>query len=321
MVRYLIVRLVQSIIVLTVMSFVIYWLMGLMPGDPVDLMINADPKLTSEDSARLRSIHGLDVPITVRYWNWLTEALSGNLGYSRLHSKPALVIIGPAIVNTAILLGLGFALSIFFAIPAGIISAVRRNTWLDYVINLFSFLAISVPSFWLALLLITIFSVTLGLFPAGGTQTIGVNSLWDKATFLILPVATVTMLSFGSYARFTRSEMIQTLHQEYIRTARAMGVPESRVILRHALRNSLIPVVTVIALDFGYLFSGALTIEIVFAYPGMGKLIFDSIMGNDFNLAMVALMFATSMTLLGNLLADLAYGALDPRIAYETRAP
>ena len=321
MFTYLTGRVIQSGTVLAVMSFVIYWLMGLMPGDPIDLMISANPKLTSEDAIRLRALHGLDVPVVERYWRWLTAALGGDLGFSRLHARPVLGVIIPALGNTVILLGLSFVFSILIAIPAGVIAAVRQNTRLDYMINIFSFLAISVPSFWLALLMITLFSVTLGLLPAGGTETIGVDSLADKAKFLVLPVATLTLLSFGSQARFTRAEMIQILRQDYIRTARAKGMPESRVIFRHALRNALIPVVTIIALDFGYLFSGALTIEIVFAFPGMGKLIFDAIMGNDFNLAMVALLFATAMTLAGNLLADLAYGALDPRIAYGTRAP
>lgn len=321
MFTYLTGRVIQSGTVLAVMSFVIYWLMGLMPGDPIDLMISANPKLTSEDASRLRALHGLDVPVVERYWYWLTAALGGDLGFSRLHAKPVLSVIIPALGNTVILLGLSFVFSILIAIPAGVIAAVRQNTRIDYVINLFSFLAISVPSFWLALLMITMFSVNFGLLPAGGTETIGIDSLADKAKFLVLPVATLTLLSFGSQARFTRAEMIQVLRQDYIRTARAKGVPESRVIFRHALRNALIPVVTIIAMDFGYLFSGALTIEIVFAFPGMGKLIFDAIMGNDFNLAMVALLFATAMTLAGNLLADLGYRALDPRIAYGTRAP
>ncbi len=321
MFTYLTGRVIQSGTVLAVMSFVIYWLMGLMPGDPIDLMISANPKLTSGDASRLRALYGLDVPVVERYWHWLTAALGGDVGFSRLHAKPVLGVIIPALGNTVILLGLSFVFSILIAIPAGVIAAVRQNTRLDYVINLFSFLAISIPSFWLALLMITLFSVTFGLLPAGGTETIGIDSLADKAKFLVLPVATLTLLSFGSHARFTRTEMIQILRQDYIRTARAKGMSESRVIFRHALRNALIPVVTIIALDFGYLFSGALTIEIVFAFPGMGKLIFDAIMGNDFNLAMVALLFATAMTLAGNLIADLAYGALDPRIAYGTRAP
>ena len=319
MARYLTFRLLQSAIVLVVMTFMTYWLIGLMPGDPIDLMISADPKLTSADASRLRALHGLDLPLVERYWFWLSAAMHGDMGFSRLHAKPVFSIIGPALWNTVLLMGLSLAFSILIAIPAGIIAAVRQNTRVDYAINLLCFVSISIPSFWLALLMITIFSVILGVLPASGTETIGVDSIWDKIKFLVLPVATLTLLSLGNYTRFTRSEMIQTLRQDYIRTARASGIPELRVILRYALRNALIPVTTIIALDFGFLFSGALTIEIVFAFPGMGKLIFDSIMGNDFNLAMVGMLFATTMTLAGNLLADLAYAWLDPRISYKER--
>ena len=184
------------------------------------------------------------------------------------------------------------------------------------IINLIAFIAISIPSFWLAIILITIFSVILGILPAGGMETIGIDSIWDKAKYLVLPVATLTLLSLGAQVRFTRSEMIQTLRQDFILTARAKGAKEVRVVLKHALRNAMIPVTTIIALEFGFLFSGALTVEIVFAYPGMGKLIFDAIIGNDFNLAMIALLLATCMTLAGNFFADIAYAWLDPRISY-----
>ena len=299
------------------MSFVIFWLMGLMPGDPIDLMISADPKLTPADAARLRALHGLDVPVVERYWNWLTTALGGDLGFSRLQAQPVLAVIWPALANTVTLLGISFLLSILIAIPGGIAAAVRQYSRSDYLINLFAFAGISIPSFWLALIMITIFSVTLGILPASGTGTIGLDEFWDTAKFLVLPVATLTITSIGGHTRFVRAAMIETLRQDYIRTARAKGASEMRVILRHALRNALIPVVTISALDFGFLFSGALIVETIFAYPGMGKLIFDAIMGNDFNLAMVALLFATFLTLLGNLLADLAYGWLDPRISYR----
>ena len=161
----------------------------------------------------------------------------------------------------------------------------------------------------------------LGVLPASGSGSLelssGVAELWDKAKFLILPIATLIIASIGSHTRFVRAAMIEVMRQDYIRTARAKGAGEGRVILKHALRNAMIPVATIIALDFGYLFSGTLIIETIFAYPGMGKLIFDAIMGNDFNLAMIAFLFATVLTLAGNLLADLAYGWLDPRINYR----
>lgn len=318
MTRYLVDRLLQSFIVLALMSFIIYWLMGLMPGDPIDLMISADPKLTSEDAIRLRELYGLDRPITERYLNWLSAAFGGDFGFSRLHAKPVLDVLWPALNNTILLLGISFILSLLLALPAGIYAAIRQYSGTDYLINLVAFAGISIPSFWLALLLITLFSVILGILPASGTEIIGAEAIagiWDKAKFLILPIATLAIASIGSHTRFVRAAMIETMRQDYIRTARAKGASETRVVLHHALRNAMIPVVTIIALDFGFLFSGALIVETIFAYPGMGKLIFDAIMGNDFNLAMIAFLFATILTLLGNLIADMAYGWLDPRIS------
>jgi peptide/nickel transport system permease protein len=317
MIRYLAERLLQSIVVIAVMSFVIYGLMGLMPGDPVDLMISADPKITSEDAARLRELYGLDKPIVERYGNWLTAALGGDFGYSRLRAKPVLEVLGPALANTAVLMGLAFALSLAIALPAGIAAAMRPYSRLDYAVNLLAFAGISTPPFWLALLLILLFAVILGVLPAGGMGTVGGAGLWDQAKFLVLPVASLTIASIGGHTRYMRAAMIETLRQDYVRTARAKGLSESRVVVGHALRNALIPVVTIIALDFGTLFSGALVTETIFAYPGMGRLIFDAIMGNDFNLALVALLFATVLTLAANILADVGYVALDPRVSFR----
>jgi len=314
--RFLLDRLLQSLIVLAAMSFLIYWLIGLMPGDPIDLMLSADPRLSAEDAQRLRALYGLDRSIYERYFTWLTTALQGDLGFSRLYGKPVFEVMLPALGNTALLMGSSFILALLIALPAGIVAAVRQYSRLDYAINLAAFAGISLPSFWLALLLITIFSVWLGVLPAGGVAEIadGASGFWDGVRYLALPVATVTLVTLGDYIRYMRAEMIQTLRHDYIRTARAKGASRMRVVLVHALRNALIPVVTIMALDFGFLFSGALTVEIIFSYPGMGRLIFDAIMGNDFNLALVALLFATALTLIGNLLADLAYSWLDPRI-------
>jgi peptide/nickel transport system permease protein len=316
MTRYVAQRSVESLLVLAVMSVVIYALIGLMPGDPIDLMISANPNLTPADAARLKALYGLDLPLYERYWNWLTAAVGGDFGYSRLFSRPVLDVLPAYLGRTAILMGTSFVLSVAIAIPTGIWAATRPYSRADYAINLLSFAGISVPPFWLALLLIMLFAVGLGWLPAGGMQTVGLESLLDKARHLALPVLALTLLSVAGVTRYVRAEMIGVLRQDYVRTARAKGVPESSVVWRHALRNALIPVVTVLALDFGALFSGALITETVFAYPGMGKLIYDAILGNDFNLALVGLLFATLLTLLGNLLADLAYAKLDPRISY-----
>ena len=317
MTRFLATRMVQSVIVLALMSFAIYALIGLMPGDPIDLMISADPKMTPEDAARLRALYGVDKPVVERYANWLTAALGGDLGYSRLYAAPVLDVLLPALGNTLILLGLTLVLSLAIGLPAGVVAALRPYSGTDYAINLFAFAGISVPAFWLGLLLIIVFSVILGVLPAGGTETVGGAGFWDRARYLVLPVANLTLASVGGHTRYMRAAMMETLRQDYIRTARAKGAGRARVVLGHALRNAMIPVVTIIALQFGYLFSGALITETIFAYPGMGKLIFDSIMGNDFNLALVALLFATLVTLIGNLLADVAYAWLDPRITYR----
>jgi peptide/nickel transport system permease protein len=318
MTRIIIERFIQSAGILLVMSFVIYALMGLMPGDPIDLMISADPKITSGDAERLRNLYGLDKPLVERYGNWFGAALSGDLGYSRLHSKPVLDVLWPALGNTVVLLGLAFGLSLAISLPAGILAATRPYSKTDYAINFAAFAGISTPPFWLALLLIIIFAVIWGILPAGGAGSLDENGLLDTLRFMALPVISLTIASVGGQTRYMRAAMIETLRHDYIRTARAKGLSENRVVLNHALRNALIPVVTIIALDFGALFSGALITETIFAYPGMGRLIFDSIMGNDYNLALLALLFATALTLLGSILADIAYLRLDPRITEKT---
>ena len=317
MIRYLAERIVQGLVVVAIMSFVIYGLIGLMPGDPVDLMISANPQLTTEDAERLRRIHGLDRPIWERYAAWATSALQGDFGYSRTFARPVLEVLGPRLANTAALMLGAFAVALMIGLPAGIYAASRPGSIADTLVNLASFVSISVPTFWLALMMIILFAVTLGWLPASGLPT-GPAGVWEHVRHLILPVATLAIVEAGAYVRYMRAAMIEALRHDYVRTARAKGASRTRTILGHALRNALVPVVTVMALSFGGLFSGALVTETMFAYPGMGKLIFDSIMGNDYNLALVALLFATILTLVGNLIADLAYVALDPRIGLGT---
>ena len=320
MIRFLINRLGSSLVVLLIMSLIIYGLIGLMPGDPIDEMIAANPDLTSEDVAHLKSLHGLDKPIMERYGNWLSAALGGDFGYSRIHARPALEILMPHLWNTTVLMSIVMALSLAIAIPLGVAAAYKPNSFLDYGANLISFAGISVPPFWLALLAIIIFSVTLGWFPAGGMETVGDGGLGDRARHMVLPVMVLTLHTVGGYTRFIRASMIQTLRQDFIRTARAKGMSDIRLLIHHALRNAILPLVTVVALGFGSLFSGALITETMFSWLGVGKLIFDSILGNDFNLALVGLLFATLMTLIGNIIADIAYTWVDPRIDLAARA-
>ncbi|MCY3829928.1 MAG: ABC transporter permease [Rhodospirillaceae bacterium] len=314
---FLIRRAMQSLAVIAIMSFLVYALIGLMPGDPIDIMISSDPKLTPADAARLRALYGLDLPIGERYWNWLSAALGGDLGFSRSHNRPVLEVMGPHLLRTLLLMGLSFVISVAIAIPLGVWAAARPYSVRDYAVNLFSFAGRSAPPFWLALILIFVFAVWLGWLPAGGLETIGKGGFWDRLQYLVLPVLSLTLLNVAGFARFVRAETMAVMRQDFIRTARAKGLNERSVLLGHALRNAMIPIVTIVALDFGTLFSGALITETVFAYPGMGKMIFDSILANDFNLALVGLLFATFVTLAANLGADVAYAVLDPRIALQ----
>jgi peptide/nickel transport system permease protein len=319
MLRFSIIRLFESVLVLALMSFVVYGLIGLMPGDPIDLMIAADPNLTTADIDRLKALYGLDKPITERYGNWLVAALQGDFGYSRTFTKPVIEILIPRLGNTFLLMGLSLALTLSLAIPLGVYAALRPYSRADYAINLLCFAGISVPSFWFALLCIILFAVQFGWLPASGMETVGQGDLLDRAQYVILPVFVLTVGSIGSFTRFMRASMIQTLRQDFIRTALAKGVSTTRLVIGHALRNALLSVVTMIGLSFGSLFSGALITEIMFSWLGMGKMMYDAILGNDFNLALVGLLFATGATLLGNFLADVMHVALDPRVTFASR--
>ena len=292
-------------------------LLGLMPGDPIDLLVSADPRLSAEDAVRLKALHGLDQPLGKRYLNWLFSALQGDLGYSRLYAKPVLVVLWGALEKTLLLMGIAFMVSVAIAIPAGVLAARRIHSLTDYSINLLCFAGISIPAFWLALMLILLFSVVLGWLPANAIP-LGDAGFLEKVRGLILPVITLAIVSIGGVTRYMRASLHESLQQDYIQTAYAKGLSDWQVVRRHALRNSMIPVVTVLSLDIGTFFSGALITEIMFGYPGMGKLLFDAIQGSDYNLALIGLLMATGVTLAANFVADLSYAALDPRISYRT---
>ncbi len=314
MIRFTTIRLVEIAAMLVLMSFVIYALIGLMPGDPIDLMRSADPRMSAADAARLKALYGLDQPLVTRYAGWARQALAGDLGYSRLFAAPVWAALLPRLGNSLLLMGSSFVLAFGLALVLGTAAARRPNSRLDAAVNLFCFAGISMPTFWLALVLILIFAAGLGWLPASGIATAGTG---DRVHHLILPVATLMLVTTGSYTRYVRAAMREALAQDHIRTARAKGASEVRVIFRHALRGALVPVTTILALSFGGLVSGALVTETMFAYPGMGKLIFDAVMGNDYNLALAALLLATVTTMIANLAADLIYAWLDPRVSYR----
>ena len=317
MTRFLLSRLIGALVVLVVKSFVIFALIGLMPGDPIDLLATANPDATAEDVTKLRQIYGVDQPITHRYLQWVHGVLEGDLGYSRITHRPVAEMVGPALQNTLILTATAFFISTCIALTLGTLAALHRGRWIERVINLTAFTGISVPGFWLGLLLIYTFAVKLGLLPAGGMpRDEGDYAPWQ---FLVLPLATLVLVEIGGLTRYMRSAILEVLNQDYIRTARAKGLGSSRILWAHALRNAMIPVITIIALGLGHLFSGATLIETIFGWRGMGRLIYEAIMGNDYNVALVCLMLTTALILLANVLADWAYTVLDPRIALEGR--
>ena len=317
MIRFTALRLLEIAAMLALLSFAIYGLIGLMPGDPIDLMRSADPHVTAADLARLKALYGVGQPLLSRYIAWAGQALAGDLGYSRLFAAPVWQTLLPRLGNSLILMGASFTVALVLSLPLGIFAARRPGSRLDAAINLFCFAGVSVPTFWLALVLILIFAARLNWLPASGIASAGVGGFQDHLRHLILPVATLSLASLGSYTRYVRAAMREALAQDHVRTARAKGASETRIFFHHALRAALIPVVTILALSFGGLVSGALVTETMFAYPGMGRLIYDAVMGNDYNLALAALLLAAVVTMLGNLLADLAYLWLDPRVSYR----
>ena len=301
-------RLLQMLLTLAALSLVFYLLLGLMPGDPIDLALTADPRLTAADAERLRALHGLDRPLWARYLSWAGAVLQGDFGYSRLFARPVLALIGPALLSSLALLGLALGLAVLLGVGLGVLAALRPR--LGPAVQGLAALAQAMPGFWLGILLIILFAVTLGWLPAGGAAEGGE----PRSPFLVLPVATLAFGHMAAYARHALSAMRGAMTDPWIRTARARGASEARVALRHALPNAAVPLITLLGLDAGSLVSGAVITETLFARPGMGKLIFDAVMGNDYNLALVALLLVAGVTMLGNLAADLGQRALDPRL-------
>ncbi len=305
-------RLVQAAVTLAALSFVTFLLIGLMPGDPIDLAIAGDPRRGAEDAARLRALHGLDQPLLARYLAWAGAALSGEFGFSRLFARPAAEVLGDALLASLALLLPATILSAAIGVTLGVLAARKPRSGLDYAVNLVAFAGVSMPSFWLGILLIILFAVTLGWLPAGGPPDAPGLIPWLR--HLALPMLTLTVLGLAGYARQARAAMIEALADPWIRTAWAKGATERAVILRHAFPNASVPIITVAALDFATLVSGALVTEAVFAWPGMGKTIYDAILGNDYNLALLALLLSAAVTLAASLAADIAQLAIDPRV-------
>jgi peptide/nickel transport system permease protein len=323
MLQYLIRRLFQLVPLLFFISALIYSLLYLMPGDPLYRMLEDVPNLRPQDYERLRKLYGLDDPFYVQYWKWLWQLIQLNPGYSREYGQPVIDIILPALKNTLVLTVIAVIIGKFVAILLGIFSAVRQYSIGDYILTAMTFIAYSVPAFWLGLMMIIAFSVKLGWLPTSGIINPDIApGTWDATVdwikHLVLPVTVLATSEIIQVQRFMRSSLLEVLRQDYLTTARAKGLSERVVIGRHALKNALIPVVTIIAITMPRVIGGSTVVETVFAYPGMGRLLFTSIMGNDYVVAMTVVMIIAVTVVFCNLLADILYGWLDPRIRYQS---
>jgi peptide/nickel transport system permease protein len=284
-----------------------------------------NPNLSTEDLARLEEKLGLNQPLHVQYLNWLTKVLQGDLGYSYDTKRPVLDEIADRLPATIYLMGATFVFVLTIAIPVGVLSAARQYSWADVLVNTLTFAGQAIPVFWLGLMLILIFygwarNPFTGepLLPARGIATLGAPfSIVDHLKHLILPMVTLGVGWISWYSRYLRSSMLDVLHQAYIQTARAKGLAERTVLLRHALKNAAIPLVTIVALDLPTIVNGALYTEIIFSWPGMGQLFFRAAVRRDYPILMAMTMLSSVMIILANLLADIAYAYLDPRVRYE----
>lgn len=320
---YLFKRIMQMIPLLFFISALIYLLLYLMPGDPLYRMLEDVPNLRPEDYQRLRAIYGLDDPVYIQYWKWLWQVLQLNPGFSREYGQPVFDVILPALKNTLVLTVTAVIIGKSLAVLLGIFSAVRQYSFWDYVLTVLTFIGYCIPGFWLALMMIIVFAVKLGWLPTSGIISSDVApGTWaatlDWIKHLILPITVLAISEIIQVQRYMRSSLLEVLRQDYLTTARAKGLSEKVVIGRHALKNALIPVVTIIAITMPRVIGGSTVVETVFGYPGMGRLLYTSIMGNDFVVAMTVVMIIALLVILCNLLADILYGWLDPRIRYQS---
>lgn len=282
-------------------SLISFFVMHLAPGDPTSLF--ADPNINPQELARVRANWGLDQPIYIQYFKWLWNAVKLDFGTSYLTGQPVVLEILERLPNTLILMISSFVITLLITIPLGAYSAVKKNTWFDNFVTIFSFAGMAIPSFWLGLMLMLLFAVKLHMLPATGN--------------IILPLITMVIGSLAGLTRFARASMLEVLNQDFIRVARAKGLPERVVIFKHALRNALIPIVTILGMSLPDLFSGAFIIETIFAWPGMGRLGVSAIFSRNYPLIMGIVMFSSVLIILGNLLADIGYAIVDPRIRYS----
>ena len=302
-------RLAQTAVVLVGITLVVFWVIRL-SGDPVLLMLPADA--SQQDIQRLRQLLGFDQPVHIQLWRFMERVATGDFGTSLRFQEPALALVLDRLPSTVLLAFTALSVAGVIGLPLGVLSAVRRNSVWDHAAMAVALLGQSMPIFWTGIMLITIFAVALDLFPSSGSGTI---------RHLVLPTAALGFLSTGRVARLVRGRMIEVLGEDYVRTARAKGLTESCVLYRHALRNCLLPVITILGLELGSTLGGAVVTEMVFAWPGVGRLIVSAIFARDYPLVQAAVLVVAVMFVVVNLVVDLLYAVIDPRVRYGSSRP
>lgn len=325
--RYILKRLLYAIPLLWGIATVTFFMMRLAPGDPLDMYLEPQRqrRVDPEVIELLRQKYGLDQPIHVQYVRWMGNVLHGDFGESFRHRRPVSHLIAETIPYTLQLTVLAVLFDALIGITFGIISAVKQYSLLDKVVTLGSLIIYAVPGFWLALMLVLVFSVHLGWFPTSQTRSMDYEflSAWgkigDRLWHLVLPVFVLGIASAAGTARYMRNRLLEVLSEDYVIAARARGFTERFVILKHALRNALIPIITIYGLSLPFLLGGATIIETIFAWPGMGRLAVGGVGGRDYPLIMATMLIAATLTVMGNLLADVTYAWVDPRVSYDSK--
>jgi peptide/nickel transport system permease protein len=307
-------RVLQSVVVLLLVTVIMFVMFHILPGNPAkaELGVKAQP----QSIAAFDKLLGLNKPLWYQFWLYLDRLAHGNLGFSYIQNSSVALLFTQRFPKSILLVGLSIVVSIVAAIPLGILQGYRRNKVDDYILTGASFVLYSFPTFWLGLILVEIFAITLHILPPFAPQGTNVGQILSDWKALILPVTTLALVSIASYSRYMRSSMIDSLAQDYIRTAKAKGVSQRAILLRHALRNSLIPMATLIGLSIPALLSGAIITEQVFNYPGVGLLFIQSASSEDFPVLLGLTLVAAIGVIIGNLVADIGYAVLDPRIRY-----
>ncbi|HVC05053.1 MAG TPA: ABC transporter permease [Candidatus Acidoferrales bacterium] len=316
MLGYIIRRVLQAILITIGVTLIVFILLHVIPGGGVARAI-LGPRANAAQIAAFNHQNGLDQPLPAQYLTYLWQLAHGNFGFSYKLNQSVASLLVQYLPKTLLLLGLAYAVSIIIAVPLGIYQAVRRNKIDDYVLTGASFVFYSMPVFWLGIILIVIFSGALHWFPSEGPQGAYVTDDFSQLSSLILPVATLALVTIASFSRYMRSSTLENMVQDYVRTARAKGASNSRVLFVHVLRNAMIPILTLIGLSVGYVFSGALITEALFNYPGMGYIFWNAALTQDYPIILGVIVVTGFATVLGSLMADIMYAIADPRVRYR----